>query len=129
MGERKNRQKMAVATVSEPLVVDTMGGRIHVQWDESAQATPNGQLVFLAEFLACTGVFDRWVETCPLTYTSPNSPGNRDVLGTLLLGILAGHRRYAHITGLRGDSVAPRALGMKQGDQRRLAVPGAGAHR
>lgn len=114
MGERKNRQKMAVATVSEPLVVDTMGGRIHVQWDESAQATPNGQLVFLAEFLACTGVFDRWVETCPLTYTSPNSPGNRDVLGTLLLGILAGHRRYAHITGLRGDSVAPRALGMNK---------------
>lgn len=114
MGERKNKSKTAVATVSEPMVVDTMGGRIHVHWDESAAATPNGQLVFFAEFLACTGVFDRWVESCPLTYTSPNSPGNRDVLGTLLLAILAGHRRYAHITALRGDMVAAKSLGMKK---------------
>jgi len=103
MGERKNKSKTAVATVSEPLVVDTMGGRIQVQWDESAQATPNGQLVFFAEFLACTGVFDRWVERCPLTYTSPNSPGNRDVLSTLLLAILAGFQRYAHVTAFRND--------------------------
>jgi hypothetical protein len=27
-------------------------------------------------------------------------------------GLLAGHRRYAHITALRGDAVAARALGM-----------------
>jgi len=53
MGERKNTPKTAVATVSEPMVVDTMGGCIHVQWDESVQATPNGQLVFFAEFLTC----------------------------------------------------------------------------
>ena len=52
MGERKNTSETAIATVSEPMVVDTMGGRIHVQWDESAQFTPNGQLVSFAEFLA-----------------------------------------------------------------------------
>ncbi|AWB32446.1 hypothetical protein [Orrella marina] len=52
MGERKNKKKMALATVSEPMEVDTMGGRIHVQWDESAQAIPSGPLVFFAEFLA-----------------------------------------------------------------------------
>ena len=75
-----------------------MGGRIHMHWDESAQATPNRQLVFFAEFLACTGVFDRSVETCPMTYTRANSPDNPDGLGTLLLAILAGHRRYAHVT-------------------------------
>jgi hypothetical protein len=34
------------------------------------------------------------------------------MLGTLLLGPLAGHRRYAHITALRGDAVAAAALGM-----------------
>jgi len=28
------------------------------------------------------------------------------------LGLLAGHRRYAHITALRGDAVAAQALGM-----------------
>ena len=38
MGERKNKSKTAIATVSEPMVVDTMGGRIHVLWDKSAQA-------------------------------------------------------------------------------------------
>jgi len=28
------------------------------------------------------------------------------VLGTLMLGILAGAKRYAHIAGVRGDAVA-----------------------
>jgi hypothetical protein len=30
--------------------------------------------------------------------------------GTWLLAILAGHNRYAHITGLRGDVVSPQIL-------------------
>jgi len=95
-----------------PMVVDTLGGRMHVHWDTQAQATPNGQLVFFAEFLATAGVFDAFVESCPLEYHSPNSPGKRDVLGTLVLAALAGHRRYAHVTALRGDAVAAQALGM-----------------
>jgi hypothetical protein len=95
-------------------VVDTLGGRMHVRWDETAPATPNGQLVFFSEFLATTGVFDRWVQECPLEYRSGNAPSKRDVLGTLLLGVLAGHRRYAHITALRGDAVAAQALGMNK---------------
>lgn len=96
------------------MVVDTLGGRMHVRWDEGAAATPNGQLVFFAEFLAGAGVFDRWVEACPLEYTSGNAPSKRDVLGTLVLAILAGHRRYAHVTALRGDTVAAQALGMQR---------------
>jgi hypothetical protein len=36
------------------------------------------------------------------------------VLGTLMLGLLAGHRRYAHITALRGDAMAAQALGMNK---------------
>jgi hypothetical protein len=59
-------------------------------------------------------VFDRWVTDCPLEYRSNNAPGKRDVLGTLLLAILAGHRRYAHVTALRGDAVAAQALGMER---------------
>lgn len=35
------------------------------------------------------------------------------MLGTWCLGILAGHNRYAHITGLRGDGLSPQLLGMK----------------
>jgi len=89
-----------------PVVVDTLGGRMHVRWDSGAAATPHGQLVFFAEFLAATGVFERWVSACPLEHRSGNAPDKRDVLGTLMLGLLAGHRRFAHITALRGDAVA-----------------------
>jgi len=38
----------------------------------------------------------------------------RDVLGTWFLSILAGHHRYSHITGLRGDGVSPQILGMSK---------------
>jgi hypothetical protein len=71
---------------------------MHVRWDEEAQATANGPLVFFAEFLATAGIFDRWLEDCPLSYTRAHAPTQRDVLGTRLLAILAGYQRYAHIT-------------------------------
>jgi hypothetical protein len=38
----------------------------------------------------------------------------RDVLGTVVLGILAGHWRYAHLTALRGDTVSAELLGMSR---------------
>ncbi len=98
----------------EAFSVETPGGRIHVRWDYEASATPNAQLAFFAEFLATTGVYDSWLESCPLSYSSGNAPGKRDVLGTWFLSILAGHRRYAHITGLRGDGVSPQILGMSK---------------
>jgi hypothetical protein len=46
--------------------------------------------------------------------TSPNAPTNRDILGTLLLSVLAGHTRYAHITTIRCDGVNPGLLGMNK---------------
>jgi Transposase DDE domain group 1 len=114
MGEANEAKKTALAQASEDaMVVDTMGGRVHVRWDETAQATPHGQIVFFAEFLATAGVFDRWVQDCPLHYSSPNASRARDVLGTLMLGILAGSKRYAHIAGVRGDAVAAKALGLR----------------
>jgi Transposase DDE domain group 1 len=113
MGEHIELKKTPLAQASEAaMVVDTMGGRMHVRWDETAQATPHGQIVFFAEFLATAGVFDRWVAGCPLQYSSPNASQPRDVLGTLMLGILAGSKRYAHIAGVRGDAVAAKALGL-----------------
>src|SRR3954451_3660324 len=45
-------------------------------------------------------MFDNWVAACPLHYTSPNAPKKRDVLGTMVLSILAGHR--SHHGGARG---------------------------
>ena len=59
MGEQDKPKKSVLAqAASQAMVVDTMGGRMRVRWDEHAQATPHGQLVFFAEFLATAGVFD-----------------------------------------------------------------------
>ena len=92
MGEAKRRRERALVgrgeQGEEAQVVDTLGGRMHVRWDEGAAATPHGQLVFFAQFLAATGVFERWVQGCPLAYHSGNAPDKRDVLGTLMLGLL-----------------------------------------
>lgn len=66
MGEHKLPMTMTTLATAAggAMAVDTLGGRMHVRWDEQAQATPHGQLVFFAEFLATAGVFDRWVQEC-----------------------------------------------------------------
>ena len=76
--------------------------------------TPLGQLAFFVDYLKQGGLFDPLVVDCPLYLTSPNAPPKRDFVGTLVLSILAGHRRYAHITCLRSDGVSPDLLGMKR---------------
>ena len=91
---------------------DTFAGRVHVEWDSEAPVTPLGQLAFFIDYLKQAGLFDTWVADCPLRLTSPNAPSNRDLLGTVLLSVLAGHWRYAHITSLRCDPVNPSLLGM-----------------
>src|SRR5260221_9889374 len=78
-------------------IADTYAGRVHVEWDETAPVTPFGQLPFFIEYLKQGGLFDGWVADCPLSLSSPNAPRKRDLLGTVLLSVLAGHRRYAHI--------------------------------
>jgi hypothetical protein len=94
------------------LLVDTYGGRIHIEWDPQGAVTPLGQLPFFIEFLKLGGLFDAFVEDCPLEMTSPNAPSKTNVIGTLTLSILAGHRRYAHVTAMRSDGVNPGLLGM-----------------
>jgi Transposase DDE domain group 1 len=93
---------------------DTFAGRVHVEWDATAPVTPFGQLPFFIDYLKQAGLFDAWVADCPLSLTSPNAPKKRDLLGTVLLSVLAGHRRYAHITALRCDPVNPPLLGMRK---------------
>jgi len=107
-------QAQAQERVAEDLRLVTPGGRFQVRWDENGSATALGQLGFFAEFLEVSGVFARWMEGCPMSYTSPNAPTVVDVLGTWLLSILDGQRRYAHVAGLRGDEVAPQILGMNK---------------
>lgn len=106
------RELVVVGGANRGSTVDTYGGTIRVKWDETAAVTPFGQLAFFIEFLKTAGLLDRWVEECPVTYESPNAPTKTDVLGTILLSVLAGHRRYAHVTALRFDGVNPQLLGM-----------------
>jgi hypothetical protein len=73
--------------------------------DNSARVTPLGQLPFFIEYLKQGGLFDGWAADYPMHYTSPNAPTKRDFLGTVMLSVLAGHWRYAHITTLRCDLV------------------------
>lgn len=104
----------ALVPVSEPIAVDTFGGRIHVEWNPQAAVTPLGQLPFFIEYLQVSGLYEPWVSQCPLQWLSPNAPRKADVLGTVLLSVLSGHQRYAHISALRGDGVNPALLGMSK---------------
>jgi len=110
MGEQDNQVK----TQANRVAVETFAGRIHVEWDPDAAVTPMGQLPFFTEFLKTSGLYKDLIDTCPLKYTSPNAPKITDVIGTILMSILAGHNRYAHIASIRFDQVNPQLLGMEK---------------
>ena len=97
----KNKTTMFIENTRIP--VDTFDGLVHVEWDPNASVTSLGQLPFFIEFLKLGGLFDSWVEDCPLEFSSHNASSKRDILGTLLLSILSGHKRYAHVTSIRSD--------------------------
>lgn len=104
----------ATATTEPELLIDTPGGRYRAVFDDETPVSALGSLVFFAQFLRAGGRFDALCADAPLEYNSPNAPAVREVLGTLLLGILAGHWRYAHLTALRFDEVAPELLGLSR---------------
>ncbi len=110
-GEQQKGEMQPQETV---LSLDTFAGKIQFKWVPAADVSSLGQMPFFIEFLKTSGLFDCWVNDCPLEYTSPNAPPKRDVLGTILLSVLAGHWRYAHISALRGDGVNPELLGMRK---------------
>ena len=111
LGEEKS---LSLGTAVSPIFVDTYAGRVHVEWDRESASTPFGQLIFFVDFLKTAELFDVWTEECPLSYKSNNAPQKVDVLGTLFLSVLAGHRRYAHIDSVRYDTVNPGLLGMNK---------------
>ena len=100
--------------VPEPCIVDTYDGKVQIEWNPDAAVTPLGQLPFFIQFLKIGGRLDPWVDECPLFFKSNNAPKKIDVLGSLFLSILSGHKRYAHITTLMSDGVNPALLGMNK---------------
>ena len=101
-------------TAPGPSAVDTFGGKVFVRWDPDASVTGFGPAAYFIDFLKTNGLWENWVQDCPLHYTSPNAPSKQDILGTVMLSVLAGHKRYSHITTVRSDSVLPQLLGMKR---------------
>ncbi|MBL8238082.1 MAG: hypothetical protein JNM66_11715 [Bryobacterales bacterium] len=91
--------------------VETFGGPIQVRWEEDAGVSMYGPLTYFIEFLKVSGVWERFVDECPLRYTSRNAPTKNEILGTILFSVLSGHGRYAHITAIRGDEVLPPCWG------------------
>ena len=109
--------EQSLVVASEPpggVDIDSFFGPVRVEWDHEAAMTPLGQLPFFIHFLKATGLFDAFVVDCPLRYGSPNAPKKRDILGTAMFSMLAGHKRYAHIAALRCDAVLPELLGMEK---------------
>lgn len=101
-------------TYPRPHRVETPGGPVIVHWEEDPGITPHGALTYFLEFLQISGIWEEFVAQCPLTYTSPNAPSKAEILGTILLSVLSGHRRYAHINGIRADTVLPALLGIER---------------
>jgi hypothetical protein len=94
--------------------LDTPGGRFYAEWDDESPVSREGQLIFFFQFLHAGGRWEHFLENCPLYYTGNRGSGALNVMGTVLLGVLCGHWRYAHINAVRGDGINPGLLGMKK---------------
>ena len=92
--------------------LDTPGGRFYAEWDTEVPVTREGQLIFFFQFLHAGGRWKEFLSNCPLTYTGNRGSGAAKVMGTVLLSVLSGHWRYAHINGVRGDGINPGLLGI-----------------
>ncbi|RYD29900.1 MAG: transposase [Verrucomicrobiaceae bacterium] len=99
--------------VSGSWPLDTPGGRFHAEWDDQSPVTREGSLIFFFQFLEAGGRWAEFLRGCPLAYSGNRGSGAGNVMGTVLLSVLCGHWRYAHINGIRGDGVNPGLLGMR----------------
>ena len=106
--------KVEQSDLQEPCRIDTFLGPVHVRWAPEAAVTPLGQLPFFIDYLKQADLFDPFVAQAPIRFTSPNAPDLRDLLGTLVLSIVTGGQRYAHVNALRHDGINPALLGMKK---------------
>ena len=69
--------------------------------------------LFFFQFLKAGGRWEQLMEHCPLNYSGNRGSGAHNVIGTVLLSVLSGHWRYAHINSVRGDAINPPLLDMQ----------------
>jgi len=108
--EKHGAESVADQVEVGKLLMNGGADKYEVEWDAEAKVTPMGSLVFFAQYLQTGGLMDRMCKGTPLAYGSNNAPEERDVLGTIILSILNGHTRYAHINALRGDQVSAEVM-------------------
>jgi len=96
------------------VILDSFSGPVLARMGYRGGADAAWQLPFFIDFLKAAGLFRRFRADCPLRYRARTRRKKRDVLGTAMLSMLSGHKRYAHIAALRCDSVLPELLGMNK---------------
>ena len=109
-----DRALVEQGSIEAQVALDSFSGKIHVRWAPDEAVTPLGQLPFFIDYLKQADLFDPFVADCPIRFRSPNAPKVRDILGTMVLSIVTGGRRYSHINALRHDGINPGLLGMSK---------------
>jgi len=90
-------------------------GGLEVEWSEDhGRLSRMGGLSYFADYLEAAGLLEHLVGTCPLAYLSNNAPSKRDVLGEILLSVLEGQPRYAHMASLANAQLDAQTLGMEK---------------
>jgi hypothetical protein len=111
---QKSEAKISISPNTASWPADTSGRRFHAEWALDDPVTRDGSLIFFFPFLKAGGRWEALLKTCPLRYRSNRASAIRDVLGTMMLSVLAGHWRCANINSVRGDGVNPGLLGMSK---------------
>jgi hypothetical protein len=87
---------------------------MNMEWSQDhARTSRMGGLSYFVHYLESTGLFEDFVANCPLLYLSNNAPKKRDVLGAILLSVLEGQSRYAHMSSLAKSELDAQTLGME----------------
>ena len=78
-------------------------GTCDVQWDDGVRATGLGGMVYFGHYLKESGLFGRWVASCPLKYTSNHAPGIDSVLATVVDLLSANRLRLSRMMRLHSE--------------------------
>ncbi len=76
--------------------------------------TPYGGVVVMAEYLKKVGYVEQVSQAMPIQLKSPNAIAPVDTYTAFLFSVLAGARRFAHASWLRGDRGLHVLLGIKR---------------
>lgn len=87
-------------------------GRKVLLRDTDRALTPFGGMVLFLEFLNRIGLVQKVTESIPVVHRSPNSIPPAQTYIAFLISVVAGARRFAHTSWLRGDRALHEMLGI-----------------